>query len=130
MKILFKDFGLRNIGGKRTVYDQGKRSMHKVPRSYIITTTTIPLTQNEQSITFLVHAISNMQMREVAGMKTIFPLCPNASFIRSSLVWSIVIHNKRFQNTQKNPMCRLYNSMYNHIVYGVKLMCNQVTTWC
>jgi len=107
MKLLFKDFGLRNIGGKRTVYDQGKRSMHKVPRSYIITTTTIPLTQNEQSITFLVHAISNMQMGEVAGMKTICPLCPNASFIRSSFVWSIVIHNKRFQNTPKNPMYRL-----------------------
>jgi hypothetical protein len=89
MKLLFKDIGLRNIGGKRTAHDHGKRSMHKVPRSYIITTT-IPLTQNEQSITFLVYAISNMQMGEVAGMKTIFPLCPNASFIRSSFVWSIV----------------------------------------
>jgi hypothetical protein len=68
---------------------------------YIITTT-IPITQNEQSITFLVYAISNMQVGEVAGMKTIFPLCPNASFICSSFVWSIVN-----TNTQKNPIHRL-----------------------
>ncbi len=34
MKLLFKDIRLRYIGGKRTAHDQGKRSMHKVPKIF------------------------------------------------------------------------------------------------
>lgn len=91
---------------KEQLMTKGKGACTRFQDLYIITTT-IPPTQNEQSIIFLVYAISNMQMGEVVGMKTIFALCPNASFIRSSFVWSIVIHDKRFQNTKKNPMYRL-----------------------
>lgn len=108
---------------KEQLMTKGKGACTMFQDLYIITTT-IPLTQNEQSITFLVYAISKYANGGGSWDEDNFPFMSKCIF--HMFIFRMVNRQyitKDFKIPKKILCLGYYNSMYNHIVYGVKLMC-------